>query len=180
MTGATLPNGQTVTYSYDPLGRLASRTFNGITTQFLYTGGDVVLDLGSDGSIVDYVNGPGVDSKLSQTSAQSGPLYFLQDHFGSTIALTGANGAVAERQQYEPFGFSPGSAFTRYGFTGRELDSSTGLMFYRARWYDPQQGRFLTEDPAGLAGGCGKDGGGAALENAAHPTAPRAPGVPQQ
>ncbi|HET9181577.1 MAG TPA: RHS repeat-associated core domain-containing protein [Candidatus Angelobacter sp.] len=35
----------------------------------------------------------------------------------------------------------------------RERDPDTGLLFYRARWYDPQQGRFLSEDPAGLAGG---------------------------
>src|SRR5262249_54237502 len=72
---------------------------------------------------------------------------------GSTIALTGANGSVQEREQYDPYGFSSGSAFTRYGYTGRELDSATGLMFYRARWYDPQQARFLVQDPAGFAGG---------------------------
>src|SRR5262249_10457305 len=61
--------------------------------------------------------------------------------------------AVAEFQQYEAFGGSNGSTLTRYGFTGRERDSATGLLYYRARWYDPDQGRFLSEDPAGLSGG---------------------------
>jgi RHS repeat-associated protein len=42
---------------------------------------------------------------------------------------------------------------TRYGFTGRERDEATGLLYYRDRWYDPQQGRFLTEDPIGFGGG---------------------------
>jgi RHS repeat-associated protein len=46
-----------------------------------------------------------------------------------------------------------GSPNTRYGYTGRELDAATGLMYYRARWYDPQQARFITEDPIGFAGG---------------------------
>jgi RHS repeat-associated protein len=47
---------------------------------------------------------------------------------------------VVERTQYEAFGQSSGSALTRYGFTGRERDNSTGLIYYRARWYDPQLG----------------------------------------
>jgi RHS repeat-associated protein/uncharacterized repeat protein (TIGR01451 family) len=150
---ATLPGGKTVTYGYDPLGRLASRTVNGSTTRFLYSGGDVILDIASDGALVDYLNGPGIDDKLRQTSGSTGPLYFLQDHLGSTIGLSDSTGSVTERERYEVFGFGSGSAFTRYGYTGRELDADTGLLYYRARWYDPQQARFLAEDPAGLAGG---------------------------
>ena len=40
-----------------------------------------------------------------------------------------------------------------YGFTGREYDPESGLYYYRARYYDPEVGRFLSEDPIGLAGG---------------------------
>jgi RHS repeat-associated protein len=152
LTGVSLPDGQAVSYGYDALGRRASRTANGATTSFLYDGADVVLDRRGDGSSVDYLNGFGIDDKLRQTSA-AGTHYYLQDHLGSTVALTDAAGAVAERQQYQTLGASSGSALTRYGFTGRELDETTGLMYYRARWYDPQQGRFITEDPVGFAGG---------------------------
>ncbi len=151
MTRAALPDGESVSYSYDALGRRASRTLNGVTTRFLYDGADVVIDSGSDGSEVDYLNGVGIDNKLRQTNG--GAMYFLQDHLGSTMAMTDAMGAVIERQQYEPFGASAGSGLTRYGYTGRELDSATGLMYYRARWYDPRQGRFITEDPIGFQGG---------------------------
>ena len=38
-------------------------------------------------------------------------------------------------------------------FTGREYDSETGLYFYRARYYDPKIGRFISEDPIGFQGG---------------------------
>jgi RHS repeat-associated protein len=41
---------------------------------------------------------------------------------------------------------------TRYTYTGREFDADTGLMYYRARWYDPQVGRFISEDPIGFRG----------------------------
>ncbi len=124
-----------------------------MTTSFLYDDADVVLDRGSDGSAVEYLNGPGVDDKLRQTSAGTGALYFLQDHLGSTAVLTNAGGGVVERLQYEAFGESAGSSLTRYGFTGRERDAATGLLHYRARWYDPQQGRFISEDPLGFEGG---------------------------
>jgi RHS repeat-associated protein len=153
LTGAALPSGQTVSYGYDALGRRASRTAGGVTTNFLYDGLDVVRDSSNGNSTADYLNGPGIDNKLRQTSAGTGALYFLQDHLGSTRALTNASGGVVEQLQYEAFGESAGSSLTRYGFTGRERDALTGLLYYRARWYDPQQSRFITEDPAGVAGG---------------------------
>jgi RHS repeat-associated protein len=41
----------------------------------------------------------------------------------------------------------------RYGYTGRELDSETGLYYYRARYYAPTTGRFISEDPMGFGAG---------------------------
>jgi RHS repeat-associated protein len=151
MKRATLANGQQVSYGYDAVGRRASRAVNDLATNFLYDGLDVVLDRGSDGETVDYLNA-GIDDKLRQSSV-SGPLYFLQDHQGSTAGLLDGDGNVVERAQYEAFGGSSGGALTRYGYTGREHDAETGLIYYRARWYDPMQGRFISQDPVGFEGG---------------------------
>ena len=38
-------------------------------------------------------------------------------------------------------------------YTGRELDTDTGLYYYRNRWYDSEIGKFISEDPIGFAGG---------------------------
>jgi RHS repeat-associated protein len=46
-----------------------------------------------------------------------------------------------------------GASSSGYAFTGREWDSETGLFYYRARYYNPIAGRFITEDPIGLRGG---------------------------
>jgi RHS repeat-associated protein len=139
-----------------------------VSSNFVYDGPDVVRDLNSDGSTVDYLNGLGIDNKLRQSTTPAplpGPggigliigaataLYYQQDHLGSTTALTDALGNVVERESYDAFGNTTASASSRYGYTGRELDPDTGLMYHRARWYDPQVGRFLSEDPISFGGG---------------------------
>ena len=152
----TLPNGVTVNYKYDALGRRIQRTQStGVSTNFVYDGQDVVRDINSDGSTVDYINGPGIDNKLRLTDTRlSGPLYFLQDHVGSTTGLTNSSGASVAQITYDSFGNpSTGTNLMRYTYTGREFDAATGLYYYRARWYDAKVGRFVSEDPIGFRGG---------------------------
>lgn len=152
----SLPNGLTVSYKYDALGRRIQRTpSTGVSTSFVYDGQDVLRDINSDGSTVDYLNGPGIDDKLRFADTHlSGPLYFLRDHLGSTTGLTNSLGALVSQIGYDSFG-NPvnGPTLTRYSYTGREFDSDTGLYYYRARWYDAKVGRFISEDPLGFGGG---------------------------
>jgi RHS repeat-associated protein len=153
LTQVVTPTLGSVSYKYDALGRRIQRApSNGPATNFSYDNDDVVRDTNSDGTTIDYLNGPGVDSKIWQKSGTT-QYYFSQDHLGSTTALTNTNGALVERETYDAYGNTAGSSRTRYGFTGRERDPLTGLMHYRARSYDPQLGRFMSEDPIGLAGG---------------------------
>jgi RHS repeat-associated protein len=149
------PSSGSASYKYDALGRRIQRApSSGASTNFISDGQDVVKDINSDGSTVEYLNGPGIDNKIRQKgSSTSTTYYFSQDHLGSTTALTGTTGKLVERVTYDGFGNSVGSTRTRYGFTGRERDPLTGLLHYRARSYDPQLGRFISEDPIGLAGG---------------------------
>jgi RHS repeat-associated protein len=79
--------------------------------------------------------------------------YFLQDHLGSTTALTTSSGSVIESATYDSFGNATGNLSTRYQFTGREYDNAIGLTYYRARWYSSELGRFVSEDPIGFGGG---------------------------
>ena len=77
--------------------------------------------------------------------SRSGTYYFTVDQLGSTRELTDEQGAVAEKVEYDSFGNGT-SSLTRYGYTGREYDEQTGLYYYRARWYDPSLGRFISEE----------------------------------
>jgi RHS repeat-associated protein len=59
--------------------------------------------------------------------------------------------------QYDTFGQLTSQTDTTktpwFGYTGREWDTATGLTYYRARWYDPRAGRFISEDPLSFAAG---------------------------
>jgi RHS repeat-associated protein len=155
LTQVALPGGLMVNYKYDGLGRRIQRTTSaGASERYVYDGQDVLLDLNADWSLAaKYLNGPGIDNHLRQTSTPTGVSYYVTDHLGSTVGLTDVNGNVVEQESYDSFGSSVGSARTRYGYTGRERDPDTGLLYYRARWYDPQVGRFISEDPIELSGG---------------------------
>ena len=105
-----LPNGQSITYSYDALGRRSARTANGATTNFIYDGSDIVQDKQGT-SQTNYLNGAGIDDKLRVSSTQTGSLYFLTDHLGSTQGLTGTSDNVEDANTNpsisEPDGITP-------------------------------------------------------------------------
>ncbi len=151
---ASVSGGVTVNYSYDALGRRIERTsISSGLVRFVYDGADVLRELdGSGNTIADYLNGPGIDNKLRQITVGT-TSYFLTDHLGTTRALSDASGNIASTQSYDSFGNLTGSASIRYTYTGRETDLDSGLMYYRARWYEPQQGRFISEDPLAFDAG---------------------------
>lgn len=81
--------------------------------------------------------------------------FYEADGLDSITSLTGSTGTISTSYAYDTFGnitASSGSFVNPYQFTGRDFDSETGLRFYRARYYDPQSGRFLSEDPFGAGG----------------------------
>jgi YD repeat-containing protein len=124
---------QKIRYRYDALGRRISRFIAGgkENTKFTYDGNDVVLD-DNFGVITKYQNGLGIDNKLKMVT-NGVSKYFLQDHLGSTTALTNASGSVIESATYDSFGNATGNLSTRYQFTGREYDNAIGLTYYRAK-----------------------------------------------
>jgi RHS repeat-associated protein len=155
LTQVTLPNGTVVNYKYDALGRRIQRnTSTGDDERYVYDGQNIVQDLNSSSSVVaSYLSGPGFDNHVRQTNATTGVSYFLTDQLGSTVGLTDSSANLVEQISYDSFGNHVASSRTRYTYTGRERDADTGLMYYRARFYDPQTGRFISEDPLGFGGG---------------------------
>ena len=170
-------NGYNVRYIYDGLGRRILKIYNpstagnGYTLEYIHRGlSDRVLYTRSkwiNGSRETlFADGSGIDEHLFEIDSSSGVEVYQTDYLGSVL-----NPDLNSKEGYGLFGEVVGSLSLgglyptlEYGYSGREYERDTGLYYFRARYYDPEMGRFLTKDPIGLAGGhtnlylyCGND-----------------------
>jgi RHS repeat-associated protein len=166
----------TTAYSYDQANRLTSYTsgattagygYNGdglrttkkvgtTTSTFAYDTVDGLPLLLADGTNF-YLYGPG-GTPIEQIGATSGtPTYLHADQLGSVRMLTAADGTVANTATYTAYGVrtfaNAGGTTTPFGFAGQYTDAESGLLYLRARYYDPATGQFLTRDPASSLSG---------------------------
>ncbi|MES2307338.1 MAG: RHS repeat-associated core domain-containing protein [Verrucomicrobiota bacterium] len=105
------------------------------------------------GAKTNFLAGDHVDQWLAR-SVGGVTSWFLTDRMGTPQAIVKNDSSVVEKYDYSSFGsplIGTGLSLPQIGFTGREFDQETGLMYYRARYYDPNMGRFLSEDPIGLS-----------------------------
>ena len=158
LTGVTSPT-DTQTFSYDALGNRISSTDNGQTTEYLIDPlalGNVVGQYDASGKpIANYTYGYGL---ISQVDSADAAAYYDFDGAGNTSQLTGSAGTVLDSYSYQPFGEtvqSQGSVANPFTFGGQlgVLQDGDGLQLMRNCAYDPQEGRFLQRDPAGVTGG---------------------------
>ena len=142
-------------YQYDPQGRRIRKTVGGSSIDYLYAGANIYAEYTGSWSeaAATYTPGPGMDSPLVRNAADA-TRYYHQDGQGSVVAVTDSAGAVQGTQRFDAYGspLSSTGSIPQYGYTGREPDA-TGLIYYRARYYDPSVGRFTQRDPLGFVDG---------------------------
>jgi RHS repeat-associated protein len=137
-----------VRFTYDGLGRRSQKIAGGVTRTYVYDGSDIIEERLSTATTLSHVYGLGIDQALARRDNAGAVTYYLADHLGSVVLETNASGAASLTREYDPFGnLLQGGSASGYAFTGRELDAESGLLYYRARYYDPTSGRFLSEDP---------------------------------
>ena len=162
-----------LSYRYDPADRRIMRLHDTDGDGTYETRESFVFDQGVKNGLDDcllvfenntltqrLLHGPAVDQPLAQEDAAGAVLWLLADPLGTVRDLaqrTAAGGTlIVNHASYDSFGRllsqSDPNIPSRYGFTGREWDADAGLWWYRARWYDPAVGRFVSEEPLLLAG----------------------------
>src|SRR3989337_3487390 len=148
--------GSTYTYKYDPLGSRIARIIGSSETRYVVAGGTLLAETNKQGSITAYyVYGLGLISKVTP---QGAAYYYHYDNLGSTVAMTDSSGNIINKYAYDAFGKvlsqveGVANPFKYVGAFG-VMDEGSGLLYMRARYYDPATGRFISKDPIGWAGG---------------------------
>jgi RHS repeat-associated protein len=158
---------QTTSYEYDGLGRRTRKIDAFGQTEFLWDG-DLMIHSQRGSKQALFIYEP--NSFVPLATLQDGETYWYQcDQIGTPQELTDKNGDVVWAAQYKVWGVAAllklGNGYNQwqntampvleqpFRFQGQQFDEETGLHYNRFRYYDPQIGRFVSQDPIGLVGG---------------------------
>ncbi|MDD3144650.1 MAG: hypothetical protein PHV23_00905 [Candidatus Gracilibacteria bacterium] len=125
------------------------------TTRYIYSNENILQEITTDETTIttkDYINGIGVDDLIAYEE-NNNTYYFHKNHLGSVEGITDSSGNIVVSYEYDSFGnfeitSGANSGNTRL-YTGREYNSEIGLYYNRARYYNPELGRFISRDPIG-------------------------------
>ena len=163
----TLVNGKlesTGSYRYDSLGRRVGKqsVVNGVTElkHFLWQGLRMLREE-SPGQSSLYLYEPGSYAPLARVDQAEGEeqklYYFHTDQIGTPLEMTDREGQIVWQATYKAWGSVEKLAVNEIEqnlrFQGQYFDDETGLHYNTFRYYDPEVGRFVTQDPIGLLGG---------------------------
>ena len=141
-------------YYYDPFGRRLWKEVDGVRTYYMYADEGLVAEMDASGNATKtYGWKPGgtwgTDPLFMKVNEAY--YYYHNDHLGTPQKLTDADGATVWSALYSSFGKAqviPASTVTNnLRFPGQYYDAETGLYYNRFRYYDPEIGRYLRNDP---------------------------------
>ena len=129
-------------YSYDPMGRRKSKTVNGETTGHIWDKDNIVYETKGDGSkLASYYRG------IHLAAIDNGAIdYYLYDNHGDITGMKNEGSSIV----YDAFGNQTSDTtggYNPFRYNSQYTDAESGLIYLRARYYDPSIGRFMAEDP---------------------------------
>jgi len=159
LTGISSPS-LNIQYQYDGLFNRVSKTDGGTATKYLVDPNgflpQIIAEMDGAYNITSYYvyDGIGLVAKMSGSNVY----YYHYDGSGNTIAMTDSSGNMVNKYAYDEFGNLMNAVETvpnpflyvgQYGV----MDDDNGLLYTRARYYDPQAGRLINKDPIRYSGG---------------------------
>ena len=143
-------------YTYDGAGNRLQAVRNGVTTRYVYdASGNLLCETDGSNNITRYyIYGKGLVAMVTPTD---NVYCYHYNGTGSTVAVTDANQNIVNKYAYDPFGnISQQETISQpFKYVGQfgVMSEPNGFYYMRARYYDPNVGRFIREDPKGFGGG---------------------------
>ena len=136
--------------TYNGEGQRVSKTENDVTTRYSYQGGSVVHTDGSESVKAMNILGESGNIVASERNKEGAKAYYFynKDMRSSTTSILSGDGNCEAAYQYSDFGETTVNSefYNEIAYTGGIWDKGTGLYYLNARYYNPDDGRFLTED----------------------------------
>lgn len=143
-------------YVYDEGGIRFSKTVNGETTQFYYTGGLLPAQKTGDDVIFFQYGAGGIPLGFVYNGVQ---YFYITNQLGDVVGIADSQGEMFVQYTYDEWG-KPIETLTRYGtqeekeiaetnplrYRGYYYDSETGYYYLQSRYYNPEWGRFISPD----------------------------------
>ncbi len=141
-------------FTYDAEGLRTSKTVNGEKTIFVWDGDQVVMELSKGGNVQKrYIRGNdrGYGSNLvyADNGEKTEKTYYVTDAHGNVVQLLDEKGSVTKTYEYDSFGneVNPEKKDDNsFRYCGEYFDKETEEVYLRARYYQPNVGRFITRD----------------------------------
>ncbi|MFC1755125.1 RHS repeat domain-containing protein, partial [Thermoproteota archaeon] len=148
----SMPWNGTTSFTYGGDGGRVTKSVGSVTNTYIGSLYEERNDTGQIDTFTKHVflGATRITSLTTDSQQQTDTHYYHSNHLGSSNIITDETGAQVALYEYAPYGtlasMSSGEEKTNYKFTGKEMDSSTGLYFYGGRYYDPEIARFITPD----------------------------------
>ena len=179
LRSVTRPDGKTVTFKYDALGRRKEKRFDGRIHRYLWDGNVVLHEwayaetdspqeiITEDGRITFDRSEPAdnvitwvydTDSYVPTAKIENGKTYsIVSDYIGRPVQAYDECGTVVWQADYDIYGnlrnLRGDREFIPFRQLGQYEDAETGLYYNRFRYYNPNIGNYISQDPIGLEGG---------------------------
>jgi RHS repeat-associated protein len=161
----SVSDGKKTLYQYDPLGRRISKETDGVVTRFYWDGDALLGDVTGDDTR-EWVYYPGsfeplamlvTDTTCKDNEAPERIYYYANDPNGCPTRLLDETGKVVWAALYDAWGkvkkLSVNEVDQPLRLQGQYFDAETGLYYNRFRYYCPETGSFISQDPLGLVPG---------------------------
>ena len=146
------PDGKEISFAYDALGRRIRKSFAGTTTHFVWDGNVPLHEWTEESEVITWLFEQDTFVPAAKLVANGECFSIISDYLGTPLQAYDKQGNKVWEQELDIYGRQRKrpSAFIPFKYQGQYEDAETGLYYNRFRYYDPNAGSYISQNPIGL------------------------------